>query len=54
VYAFTLKCDENAVRCRIGHWGRDDGPLGHSLHGELAPDPAQVIAVEKIRFAIFA
>jgi hypothetical protein len=24
------------------------------LHGELAPDPAQVVAVEKIGFAIFA
>ena len=50
----TLKGDENAVRCRIGHWGRDDRPLGHSLHGELASDPAQVVAVEKIGFAVFA
>jgi hypothetical protein len=44
VCAFGLKCDENSVRRRIGHWGGDDGPLGHSLHGELAPDPAQVVA----------
>ena len=54
VCAFGLKCDENSVRRRIGRRGGDDGPLGHGLHGELATDPAQVIAVEKIGFAIFA
>jgi hypothetical protein len=54
VCAFGLKCDENAVRCRIRRWGRDDGTLGHGLHGELATDPAEVVALEKIGFAIFA
>jgi hypothetical protein len=53
VCAFGLKCDENAVRRGIGRWGRDDGALGHSLHGELTADPAEVVAVEKIGFAVF-
>jgi hypothetical protein len=30
----------DAVRRRIGCRGRDDGTVGHSLHGELAADPA--------------
>ena len=54
MYAFALKCDENSVRRRIGCWGGDDGPLGYGLHGELATDPAEVVAVEKIGFAVFA
>ena len=54
MYAFALKCDENSVRRRIGCWGGDDGPLGYGLHGELATDPAEVVAVQKIGFAIFA
>jgi hypothetical protein len=53
VCAFGLKSDENSVRRRIGCWTGDDGPLGHSLRGELAADPAEVVAVEKIGFAVF-
>src|SRR4029077_16619844 len=54
VCAFGLKCDENAVRRGIGRWGGDDGPLGHSLDDELGAGAAQVVAVEKVGFAVVA
>jgi hypothetical protein len=50
----TLKGDENAVGAGIGRWGCDDATFGHDLSGELAADPAEVVAIEKIGFAVFA
>ena len=52
--ALAMQGDENIVADAKGGWSRLDSARGDSLDSEGASDTAEVVAVEKISFAVLA
>jgi hypothetical protein len=54
MHPLTLKGDKEAVSTGICRRGRNDATLGYGLDRERSTDAAEVLAIEKIGFAILA